>query len=126
MIDTLFRFAGLLGLLAALSNPAHSGSANPPWLLSGHASVGLLYNDSDAQYYRELSQRGAQFGHWAYENDTRFGLRLAYRPNQEISGELQLLTKYGPSGDFQTNLVSALTRVRLAGGWMLRTGIIPL
>jgi len=94
---------------------------------SGHASLGVVYNDDDdAHYYRELSQRGSGFGELSYEPDTHMGLRLNYGPHKTVGGEVQLITKYGPSGEFQTNLFSALLQVKPGDGWQIRAGLVPL
>ncbi|WP_317931224.1 outer membrane beta-barrel protein [Halioxenophilus sp. WMMB6] len=93
---------------------------------SGHATLGLLYNtEKEAQFYRDASQLNADFSQFTYQADSRFGLRLSYKPHSRLGGELQLITRYGLSNEFETNLFSVSANWRAGNGWLIKAGYIP-
>ncbi len=94
---------------------------------SGHATLGALYNtDQDTQFFRNLNQRNSDLSQFSYESDSRLGLRLSYRPHRTLGGELQLLTRYGLSNQFETNVFAANLRYKPGNNWLIRAGIVPI
>lgn len=99
----------------------------PDVYFSGHATIGALYYaDKDAQYYRLVNQRTADFDRFTYEADSRMGLQLAYRPHAAWGAELQTYTRYGYSRQFETNLFSAAVRFKPGDSWLIRAGVLQL
>lgn len=95
--------------------------------VSGHATLGAVYtDDDDVHFYRDMSQRNSDFDNLTYEADSRFGLRLNYRPHGVVGAELQTFSHYGLSNEFQTNLFAALVRVNIGNDWQIRAGIVPV
>ncbi|WP_317931222.1 hypothetical protein [Halioxenophilus sp. WMMB6] len=124
------RSAALLAILTVTLCPAlwaTETKLGDELYFSGHATLGALYTETkDAQFYRNLNQRNADFDQLTLESDSRLGLRLSYRPHKMIGGEVQLITRYGLSNNFETNLFAASARIRPGNGWQLGVGILPL
>lgn len=136
--------AHLLGrtlLLAAVALPssaihaAHPGSAGaasepspddyPSTHFGGFATLAAARSSSDqAEFVRDLSQPGGIGRRWSAKIDSVLGLQGNVHFNHHAEAVVQVVSRYGPRGDFRPELTWAFASVTPTPSVALRAGRI--
>ncbi|QEP44404.1 porin [Ectothiorhodospiraceae bacterium BW-2] len=117
-----------LAVVTALASlPLYAMALSESLALNGFASVGAVYNsDDDAVYVRNVAQPGRGIDTLSYQLDTRAGVQLNYRANEQLSGGIQLLSRYRYDESFTPELSWAYLKYRLLPEAELRLGRLGL
>lgn len=95
--------------------------------LRGFGTLGLTHNSSDeAGYIRDISQPDGPAGTWSAHVDTRLGLQLDWRINDQLTAVVQGRSRYNYEGRYQPELSWAFLRYAPDPAVQLRLGRIGL
>lgn len=123
-------------LLLAAVPPAHAshpaGAAGEPLAdhypsvkFGGFATLAVARSSSDqAEFVRDLSQPGGIGPHWSTKIDSVLGVQGNFHLNPDTQGVVQVISRYGPRGDFRPQLTWAFASFAPAPSLALRAGRI--
>jgi len=121
-------------MLAALGAPSLAASpvTTPPPApmadaaplhLAGFATLGLARSSTDqAEFVRDLSQPGGVGRRWSAKIDSVLGIQGNLRLGQPAEAVAQVVSRYGPQGDFRPELTWAFLKLEPDSRLQLRGG----
>ncbi|CAN7664006.1 porin [Pseudorhodoferax sp. LjRoot39] len=112
--------------LAGLGTGAHAqGQADSIFSLSGFGTAGLVSTSRDgADYVIPGQVRGGNKSSWSGEVDSKLGVQLGAKFNNQFSATVQVLSKQDGDGSFWPDIEWAFAKWQVTPGLALRVGRI--
>lgn len=114
--------AAVLAALSAIPQ-AHAGALDDGNLtISGFGTLGVARSNSDTAQFARYNQAEGVGDSARLGLDTNLGLQATYKMNDWLSGTVQVLTRRGPEGNFNTDLTWGFLKARINDEWSVRVG----
>jgi len=126
---TLPRLFLILSGLALIAT-GHAVAADyldPRLTVRGFGTLGMTYNDAaDAEFIRDINQPDGPAREWSPDVDSRLGLQLSWRFNQQLDMVVQGVSRYNHAGSYDPKLTWAYLRYAPDAGTQFRLGRVVL
>lgn len=126
---TMYRLPLLLVLCAQIiaGNTHAADNLDNRLTLHGFGTLGLAYNtNSDAEFIRDINQQDGPARSWSHDVDSRLGLQLGWRFNNQLDVIVQGVSRYNHDGRYDPQLTWAFLRYAPDASKQLRLGRMAL
>lgn len=112
----------IAAMVACMS--AHAGYQSPDgsFFLSGFGTLGVVHSSTNDVQFNYPGQGGGAGTSWSANPDSKLAVQGTYKISPKVSATAQIMSKYGPDGQYTPDLDWAFVKWQAAPSFNMRLG----